>query len=43
MTNKAILYSSPDCELSDALGEELLCTSPEAGGNEDVGYDDWVI
>lgn len=36
-------YIAPDCEYEDATPWFMLCNSPELGGNEDVGYDDWVI
>ncbi len=37
-------YIQPECDLElDFCLYELLCESPEAGGLEDVGYDDWVI
>ena len=36
-------YFSPECEFEDAIPGGILCESPETGGLEDVGYDDWVI
>ena len=43
MTDNVTLYVAPECELCDSRWGDLLCDSPAAGGNEDVGYDDWVI
>ncbi len=40
---KKVLYMSPDCEFEETLQEYVICTSPEAGGSEDVGYEDWTI
>ena len=37
------LYLRPECEYEVTSPVELICTSPESGGLEDVGYDEWVI
>ena len=42
MRKIAVRYAAPECGLSQALWSDLLCTSPEFGGNEDVVYEDWV-
>ncbi len=36
-------YMRPECEFEVTSPEGLICASPETGGLEDVGYDDWVI
>ena len=36
-------YTTPEAELLRSIPLELICTSPEDGGLEDVGYEDWVI
>ena len=36
-------YTTPEAELLRSFPLELICTSPEDGGLEDVGYEDWVI
>lgn len=37
-----ISYSSPDIEMISIYHETLICTSPDAGGLEDIGYEDWI-
>ena len=37
-----LLYDPPQCAVETMRAAELLCTSPEAGGLEEVGYEDWV-
>ena len=44
VTNKQHLlreYAKPLAEEFVLSPEELLCTSPGDGENEDVGYEDW--
>ena len=36
-------YVIPLCEVILPLWETVLCESPELGGSEDIGYEDWVI
>lgn len=37
-----LLYEPPRCEVEDKLQlEQLLCTSPEPGGIEPIGYEEW--
>ena len=43
MTTPTIGYVPPGCCCDDAFRVDLLCASPEDGGLEDVGYEDWVI
>ena len=45
LTNNSMkhTYTIPEAELLRSLPTELICTSPEDGGLEDVGYEDWVI
>lgn len=40
---QSLHYFAPDCECEEAVLWFMLCNSPVLGGNEDVGYDDWVI
>ena len=41
---KRLPYIPPDCYMElDYCLFGLLCESPEAGGLEDVEYEDWVI
>lgn len=36
-------YIVPQCEQLGLLREELICSSPEPGENEYVGYEDWEV
>lgn len=40
---KYLKYAAPQCELSEARWEELLCASVEDGAIENVEFEDWVI
>ena len=42
MKKNAAMYEAPRCEHAEELLKDLLCTSPGAGSNEDVEYEDWV-
>ena len=35
-------YTRPECEFEDTAPLSVVCASPEDGGTEDVGYDDWT-
>ena len=37
------LYVSPEMETSEMVMLSFLCTSPQDGHNEDVGFEDWGI
>ena len=37
-----ITYSAPECEYIASLWADLLCTSPDNGGVEGIGYEDWT-
>ena len=37
------LYQSPHIEELDISLSAIICTSPEEGGSEDVGYEDWIL
>ena len=43
MSNFFSDYVSPKCYCYTAFWEELLCSSPDVGGLEDVGFEDWVV
>lgn len=40
---KTVWYSAPECERQEGWLGELLCSSPEGGQSEDVGFEDWTI
>lgn len=40
---KKILYEKPSCEEFLILTEGCIAGSPDNGGNENVGYEDWPI
>ena len=42
MTKTTISYAPPRCEYDESALMDLLCTSPEDGGLEDIGYEDWI-
>lgn len=35
-------YKTPVIHVIPVMQENALCGSPVPGGNEDVGYDDWL-
>lgn len=37
------VYLRPQCEWCLAPIAEVVCTSPDGGGLEDIGYEDWVV
>lgn len=41
MLNK--LYVHPECEIEATSLVSIICVSPDAGGLEDVEYEDWVV
>ena len=42
--NRLAFYSAPEGEIQeDFRVENVVCTSPGAGGLEDIEYEDWVI
>ena len=46
MNNNAVslpIYNTPNCELMEFGGNTMLSASPESGGTEDIGYEDWVV
>lgn len=43
MNRPHLLYLSPHCEFNEAMSSDLLCESPEAGGLEGTGEEDWII
>ena len=42
MDSPKYTYNPPDSEYCPISLMELVCTSPEAGGLEDLEYEDWV-
>lgn len=35
-------YKKPSLRLIPTALENIVCGSPQAGGHEDIGYDDWM-
>lgn len=42
MKNKSE-YFAPRVRVVETCPEQTVCSNPTAGGNEDVGYEDWGI
>lgn len=38
-----LCYNAPDIEAIIPVTSSFFCTSPEDGGIESVGYEDWVV
>lgn len=35
------LYLAPLAEVAEIAAQRVVCSSPEPGGNENVGYENW--
>lgn len=40
---KRMQYISPGAEELDISTVSFICTSPQSGGSEDVGFEDWLL
>jgi len=36
-------YEKPELSELDISPWTVICTSPEPGGNEDIGFEDWSL